>query len=249
MYKETLRSIAGIGLFPAFSLLLFIALFTLVLVHVFRMERGESDRLASLPLDEVEGPGRDELLDHEADGIREFDNALPRWWLYSLYFTILFAGVYLLNYHVLATPLFGRAGMLSEYRAEIEAAEQALAARPRGPAEAVALVALDDDVSLAKGKAIFDGPDNVCSSCHRPDLGGMVGPDLTDDLWLHGCTVQEVMRSTKTGYPLQGMTPFGTGQPLTDEQVLQVASYVLSKRGSSPVAPKPADAERDRQCR
>lgn len=62
MYKETLRSIAGIGLFPAFSLLLFIALFTLVLVHVFRMERGDSDRLASLPLDEVEGPGRDELF-------------------------------------------------------------------------------------------------------------------------------------------------------------------------------------------
>jgi molybdopterin-containing oxidoreductase family membrane subunit len=48
---------------------------------------------------------RDELLDHEADGIREFDNALPRWWLYGFYFTILLAFVYMLNYHVLATPL------------------------------------------------------------------------------------------------------------------------------------------------
>jgi len=191
---------------------------------------------------------RDELLDHEADGIREFDNALPRWWLYGFYLTIAFALVYMANYHVLPAPLFGSPGMAAEYRAEIETARAAAATRPKA-ARGVALAALTDAASLAKGKAVFDGADNVCFSCHRPDLGGMVGPNLTDEYWLHGCSVQEVATSIRSGYPMKGMLPFGTGQALTDEQVLQVASYVLSKQGTTPAAPKAIEADRDTVCR
>jgi cytochrome c oxidase cbb3-type subunit 3 len=193
-------------------------------------------------------PGRDELLDHEADGIHEFDNALPRWWLYGFYFTIAFAVVYMLNYHVLATPLFGKAGMVAEYNAEMESARAAEGAHPgRTPAATLAL--LTDTENLARGRAVFEGADNVCSSCHRPDLGGMVGPNLTDDYWLHGCSLADVVSSIRTGYPLMGMMPFGTGKPLSDDQVLQVASYILAKRGSSPAAPKPVDPERETLCR
>jgi cytochrome c oxidase cbb3-type subunit 3 len=195
------------------------------------------------------GPKRDELLDHEADGIREFDNALPRWWLYGFYFTIGFAVVYMLNYHVLPTPLFGKPGMIAEYQAEVLAAETAAAARTPTAAAPVATVALTDGASLEKGRAIFEGPDNVCSSCHRPDLGGLVGPNLTDEHWLHGCSVEEILTSIKVGYPLKGMLPFGTGKPLTDEQVLLVASYVTSKRGGAPPNPKPIEPERDKVCR
>ena len=191
---------------------------------------------------------RDELLDHEADGIHEFDNALPLWWLYGFYFTIAFAAVYMLNYHVLPTPLFGKPGMIAEYQAEVRAAELAAAARGPVAGAGLAAVALKDDASLAKGKAIFEGPDNVCSSCHRPDLGGLVGPNLTDDYWLHGCSMPEITTSVKAGYPLKGMLPFGTGKPLTDEQVVLVASYVVSKRGGSPPEPKPIDPERDKVC-
>jgi cytochrome c oxidase cbb3-type subunit 3 len=195
------------------------------------------------------GPTRDELLDHEADGIREFDNALPRWWLYGFYFTIAFAFVYMLNYHVLAKPLVGKPGMIAEYQAEVLAAEAAAGARGPAPTAAVATVALTDAASLEKGKAIFEGPDNVCSSCHRPDLGGLVGPNLTDDYWLHGCSMPEITTSIKTGYPLKGMLPFGTGKPLTDEQVLVVASYVMSRHGGAPPNPKPVEPERDKECR
>ena len=191
---------------------------------------------------------RDELLDHEADGIREFDNALPRWWLYGFYLTIAFALVYMANYHVLPAPLFGSPGMAAEYRAEIETARAAAATRPKA-ARGVALAALTDAASLAKGKAVFDGADNVCFSCHRPDLGGMVGPNLTDEYWLHGCSVQEVATSIRSGYPMKGMLPFGTGKALTDQQVLQVASYVLSKQGTTPAAPKAIEADRDTVCR
>jgi cytochrome c oxidase cbb3-type subunit 3 len=191
--------------------------------------------------------GRDELLDHDADGIHEFDNALPRWWLYGFYFTIAFAAVYMLNYHVLATPLFGRPGMVAEYDAEVAAARRADAARPAPAARAAVL--LTDAESLARGRAVFEGPDNVCASCHRPDLGGMVGPNLTDDYWLHGCSIDEVVESISRGFPLKGMMPYGTGKPLAEEQVVQVASYVLSKRGTAPPAPKPIDPERDKACR
>ena len=192
-------------------------------------------------------PTRDELLDHEADGIREFDNALPRWWLYGFYLTIVFAAVYVVNYHVLAAPLFGRPGMVAEYEAEVEAAARVTAAPAAGPA--VALVALRDEPSLAQGRSIFEGPDNVCSSCHRADLGGTIGPNLTDEYWLHGCSVQQIVTSIRTGFPMKGMMPFGTGKPLTDAQVLQVASYVMARRGSSPADPKPIDPERDVACR
>ena len=192
---------------------------------------------------------RDELLDHEADGIREFDNALPRWWLYGFYFTIILGTLYFVNYHVLATPLVGKAGMVAEYNADVEAAKAARAARGAAAGPAVALTALTDPASLAAGKAIFEGPDNVCYSCHRPDLGGMIGPNLTDDRWLHGCGIDHIVQSIKTGYPVKGMMPFGTGKALTDQQVLQVASYVLSKHGSNPPNPKPSEADRDVECK
>ena len=187
----------------------------------------------------------DRLLAHESDGIREFDNALPRWWLYGFYFTIVFAGFYMINYHVLPRPIVGQRGMVAEYQAELAAAPM-----PRAhAATAVALEVLTDPESLAQGRAIFEGKDNVCSSCHRPDLGGLIGPNLTDDRWRHGCSVGAIASSIKTGYPLQGMMPFGSGKALNDDQVLKVTSYILSRNGSSPLEPKPIDPQLDTACR
>jgi cytochrome c oxidase cbb3-type subunit 3 len=194
-----------------------------------------------------QNPNRGELLDHEADGIRELDNALPRWWLYGFYFTIAFAVVYMVNYHVLPRPLWGEKGMVAEYEAELRAAAGPPA--PIAAAGAAPLVALTDSASLERGRAIYEGPENVCSSCHRPDLGGLIGPDLTDDYWRHGCTTADIVSSIRTGYPLKGMMPFGTGKTLTDDQLLDVASYIISKRGTQPANPKPIDPSDDILCR
>jgi cytochrome c oxidase cbb3-type subunit 3 len=190
-------------------------------------------------------PTRDELLDHEADGIREFDNAMPRWWLYSFYVTIVFAAIYLVNYHLLPEPIVGRAGMAAEYQAEMAAAAGPGA---DAPAATATLVALTDDASLAKGRAIFESQTSLCASCHRPDLGGLVGPNLTDTVWLHGCTAGELAHSVSTGFPPRGMLPFGGGPKLTDEQLRQLVSYVMSKRGSKPANPKSPDPSRDKAC-
>lgn len=189
----------------------------------------------------------DELLDHEADGIRELDNDLPRWWLYGFYLTIVWGALYFVNYHVLPTPLIGAASIEAEYEAEVGAAAAARAAA-RGTGPSAALAALTDTASLAKGREIFENPNSLCFSCHRQDLGGLVGPNLTDASWLHGCSVGDVMTSIRTGYPPRGMLPFGGGTPLDETQLQQLASYVLSRRGTAPANPKPADPERDRPC-
>jgi cytochrome c oxidase cbb3-type subunit 3 len=191
---------------------------------------------------------RDELLDHEADGIREFDNDLPRWWLYGFYFTILFAALYLVNYHVLSTPFWGERTVAAEWEAEMAAAAAAQPPKP-APAAGAAVVALTDADSLAKGKVLFESQTNPCAACHRADLGGLVGPDLTDAFWLHGCTPAAIAQTIRTGFPTRGMLAYGGGPAMSEEQVQQLTSYILSKRGSNPPGAKPKDAERDVECK
>jgi len=190
---------------------------------------------------------KDELLGHEYDGIREFDNALPRWWLYGFYFTIAFSIVYVVNYHVLPTPWWGRAGQVAEYDAEVRDAQQLAAARPAAPGAAVALVALTDPTSLKRGQEIFEG-DHLCHACHRKDLGGLVGPNLSDALWIHGCTPSDLVKNIASGFAPQGMLPYGSGSRLSDDDLLLVASYILSKQGSNPAAPRAVDPAREKAC-
>lgn len=189
---------------------------------------------------------KDELLSHECDGIREFDNALPKWWLYGFYFTIAFGIVYAINYHALPTPLWGRPGMIAEYQAEVDEANRFAASRPKAAGPAT-LVALTDPESLQKGQAIFEGA-SLCHACHRKDLGGMVGPNLTDNLWVHGCSPTEMVKNVTTGFPPLGMLPYGSGQKLTDEQLLQVVSYIISKQGTNPVNPRAVNPDREKAC-
>lgn len=194
----------------------------------------------------MKDPLNNRLLSHEADGIREFDNALPRWWLYGFYFTIAFAAAYLVNYHVLSTPLVGRKTIAADYAAEMDAAAKLAAARPGGAGGTH--TALTDAASLAAGEAIFMGQRNLCHTCHRKDLGGLIGPNLTDDMWLHGCSVDEMMTNVTTGFPPKGMLPFGSTQRLTEQELQQVISFVISRKGSNPNNPKPVDPERDTNC-
>jgi cytochrome c oxidase cbb3-type subunit 3 len=192
---------------------------------------------------------RDELLDHAADGIQEFDNDLPRWWLYGFYFTILLAAAYWVNFHVLPEPLVGEPTVVAEYEADVRRAGPRPSAPAPAPAGGAAVVAaLTSEADLAKGRAIYESETHPCSACHRPDLGGLVGPNLTDDRWLHGCAIGDLVRSIQTGYPTLGMLPYGGGPPLTDEQLLQLASYVASRAGTTPPGPKASDPARDKPC-
>lgn len=193
----------------------------------------------------------EKLLEHEADGIRELDNNLPRWWLYGFYFTIVMSGLYMYYFHVYSGPdwnilWYGPRTSQDEYAAQVKEAELMMANAPKAKKEPMVL--LTDAESLAKGSEIFHGTNNLCYTCHREDLGGQVGPNLTDDHWINGCSLEEIAQSITTGFPEKGMLPYGSGNKLSDRELMQVASYVISQRGSNPPDPKPIEEGREVLC-
>lgn len=176
---------------------------------------------------------------HEIDGIQEYDNRLPNWWLYTLYGTILFAAVYWFHYHI---ARFGE-GPEAIYKAEMEkvAAEQAarLKNAPTMTAEALATL-VKDKGTVEQGKQVFAA---TCASCHRNDGGGVVGPNLTDEYWLHGGANEKVFKTVKEGFADKGMPAWGP--VLGPDKTAAVTAYVLSIRGTNVAGGKAPQGERE----
>lgn len=173
------------------------------------------------------------LLDHEADGIHELDNKLPRWWVWLFYCTIFFAVVYMLYYHV-----FGAGDLMAaEYMKEMKAGE-AIKATSLAKFESgmAALEPSKDPEVLAKGKQTFA---RLCAPCHRLDGGGLVGPNLTDDYWIHGDKFSDNLKTIWNGVPEKGMVTWKT--MLKPQEILEVASYIYTLRGTHPPNPKPPE--------
>jgi len=178
------------------------------------------------------------LLDHEADGIRELDNKLPRWWVWLFYLTITFAVVYMSYYHVFAKgDLATKGQMLTEYQAEMTVGA-ALKAAAMGKFEATitSLQPSKDPDVLARGKQTFL---TLCAPCHRKDGGGLVGPNLCDDYWIHGSNFADNVTTIWNGVPAKGMITWKN--TLRPNQVFDVASYIYTLRGTHPPNPKPPE--------
>jgi cytochrome c oxidase cbb3-type subunit III len=175
------------------------------------------------------------LLDHDYDGIKELDNHLPPWWTGLFYFTIIFSVIYLLVYHVIKpewAPLQDEAYALEMRRFEEQRAQMANFIDERN----VELTLLTED--LENGRNIYL---NNCAACHRPDGGGSIGPNLADDYWIHGNSIQDVFRIIKYGV---------TGKMLPHESMLSgkdmrdVASYVLNHLvGTDPENPRAPEGD------
>jgi cytochrome c oxidase cbb3-type subunit 3 len=156
------------------------------------------------------------LLDHEYDGIQELDNNLPPWWVWLMWGTIIFAVVYLFNYHIFkVSPL-----QLEEYKAEVELAESLK--DPNAVTELTAVL-LTSESDLNAGKTVFG---KFCIACHKEDGRGEIGPNLTDEYWIHGNNIKDLFKIVKYGSPNGKMTPHGN--LLTPLQIQQVTSFVLS---------------------
>src|SRR5438105_12389901 len=114
------------------------------------------------------------LMEHEADGIRELDNKLPRWWVWLFWGTIFFGVVYMAYYHV-----FGAGDLMAaEYRHEMRKGEGIKsAAMSKFESDLSKIEPAKDPATLDNGKQVFL---RLCAPCHRPDGGGLVGPNLTD---------------------------------------------------------------------
>jgi cytochrome c oxidase cbb3-type subunit 3 len=173
------------------------------------------------------------LLDHEVDGIRELDNKLPRWWVWLFFFTIIFAAVYLVYYHVLGAGDL----MLAEYQKEMKAGDALKgAAMARFETDIATLQPSKDPEVLARGKKTFL---TLCAPCHRADGGGLVGPNLTDEYWIHGDKFSDNVKTIWNGVPEKGMITWKN--TLKPKEVYEVASYIYTLRGTHPPNPKPPE--------
>ncbi|TXK33274.1 c-type cytochrome [Pontibacter qinzhouensis] len=172
---------------------------------------------------------------HDFDGIQEYDNDLPPWWKTMFYVTIVFAVGYMLHFHVLKTGAL----QAQEYEMEMEQAALFAALHADDPNAVTNYTVLTDQAALEAGKTIYG---QNCAACHGPEGQGTVGPNLTDEYWLHGGDVNDVFKTVKYGVPSKGMVPW-QGK-LTKDQLLEVSSYILSLQGSNPANPKEPQGEK-----
>ena len=173
------------------------------------------------------------LLEHEADGIRELDNNLPRWWVWLFNLSIAFAVCYMGYYHVFHLGDLQAAQYVKESRlGDAEKARKLKEFEDLLPT----LRPLTDPNILVQGKGIFL---HNCAPCHRADGGGLVGPNLCDDHWIHGSNFVDHLRVIVNGVPGKGMLTWrGVLKPA---EIHAVASYVYSLYGSNPPHPKPPE--------
>lgn len=178
------------------------------------------------------------LTVHVYDGIRELDNNLPPWWKYMFYATIVFSCVYLYYYHI------GNSGKLQmqEYQEEMTLGEKQKEEYLKKTASSIDennVKLLADAATLEKGKTIFT---QNCAACHGRAGEGGVGPNLTDEYWLHGGGVKNIFKTIKYGVPDKGMISWKS--QLSPTNIQEVASYIVSLKGSNPPNAKAAQGDK-----
>lgn len=180
--------------------------------------------------------GEPKLLAHSYDGIQEFDNPLPGWWKFLFVAGFVFMPIYVAIYHNgTSTPV------ADEYRAD--AAELATIKAKRALGEKVSnesLAALKGDptaMNAAKETYILK-----CAMCHGPEGQGTIGPNLTDEYWLHGGQLVEIYATIDKGVPAKGMIAWG-GQ-FQPAELRGMAAYVETLVGTNPKNPKAPQGEK-----
>ncbi len=171
-------------------------------------------------------------LGHDYDGIRELDNRLPPWWLYGFYLCIIFAVVYLYRFHVAhSAPLSKEEYTISMN--EAAAAKEEYLKKAANKVDETNVTYLTDAASLDAGKKIFT---TICMACHLADGGGSVGPNLTDQYWIHGGGIKDIFKTIKYGWPEKGMKSWK--DDYSPVQIAQLASFVKSLQGTKPAKAK-----------
>ncbi|HEU4859772.1 MAG TPA: cbb3-type cytochrome c oxidase N-terminal domain-containing protein [Chitinophagaceae bacterium] len=174
----------------------------------------------------------DVLLDHDYDGIKELDNALPPWWKWGFYFTIIVAVIYMFRFHVIKTG----PTPLEEYDKEMRIAAAKMEEFRKNNKETFdeKTVTLADEKGIAEGRKIFSG---TCLPCHGGNgEGNAVGPNLTDKYWLHGGSLGDVFKTITVGVPDKGMQAWG--RTFSPADIRNISSFILSLQGSNPANAK-----------
>lgn len=177
---------------------------------------------------------KDRLLEHQYDGIQEYDNPMPRWWVISFWATIVFSVVYALNLGDIGSG----EGRIAEYEADMVAWRAAHPDEVQRLGAAELLAAADDPGTVAEGREIFA---RNCAACHAADGGGGIGPNLADGHWIHGGQIDDLGRVITEGVLAKGMPEWG--RILTPREVTAVTAYVWQLAGTTPAAPKDPEGD------
>ncbi len=144
----------------------------------------------------------DQLLDHDYDGIRELDNPLPSWWLWSFLFSIMFSALYGIHYHLGGGGL-SSSSELDMKMAAIQKVRDRAARNRKELSEEEYQVLLQSEETRAQGKAVYN---QSCAACHGAQGEGLIGPNLTDAQWIHGGgTMREIAAVIRGGVVEKGM--------------------------------------------
>ena len=176
----------------------------------------------------------DIMFHHDFDGIKELDNKVPPWFNALFIGTVLFAAIYLLNYHVFGTGKLMIDEYLDDIRAANEKREELIKTGALINENNVTL--LTDNASLQNGKNTFMVN---CVPCHGQDGGGTVGPNLTDKYWIHGGGIKNVFKTVTNGVPVKGMISWKT--LLNPKKIQEVSAYILTLEGTNPPTGKPPE--------
>ena len=167
----------------------------------------------------------DRLLDHDFDGIQEFDNRLPNWWLWILWGSIVFAVAYWLVFHtygVMDLPV-------AHYEKVMEDSNAFLAdSEARGLTEVDLVAMTQDPAKLAEGQELWR---QYCVVCHKETGEGLVGPNMTDAYWIHGGSALDIHNTVVRGVVEKGMAAWG--QQLGPDRTDAVVAWVLTLRDTN----------------
>ncbi|PIQ62523.1 MAG: nitrogen fixation protein FixP [Bacteroidetes bacterium CG12_big_fil_rev_8_21_14_0_65_60_17] len=171
---------------------------------------------------------------HNYDGIEEYDNPMPGWWVWLFWICVAFAPLYVLGMHVFdIIPTY-------EERLEAEQAELAelrTAWEAQNPTFEISNSAIAEFVGIEEailaGEALFSAN---CAVCHGNNGEGLIGPNLTDSYWIHGNENVDIFNVITDGVLDKGMTPWGN--VLSPEERSQLVAYIRSIKGSDPEGAK-----------
>ena len=166
------------------------------------------------------------LLDHNYDGIQEVDNHLPRWWVALFNYCILFAILYF-AYYELGPGVSLNTSFDNELRLNLET--QSREPKNEGLDEKELAAAFKDPSRKEKGLIIFKAK---CVACHGEQGQGNIGPNLTDDYWIHGGTLSDIAKTVSVGVLDKGMPPWQS--VLTKDELTAVIIFVKTLKGTNP---------------
>lgn len=171
------------------------------------------------------------LKPHSYDGIQEYDQPLPRWWLFTLYGAVIFSAIYWL--------------ML-----DIKNYEGGLHVKAEAKLEAIETLRLANLIDVTKNDYFWELHDNPviveageatyqtnCIPCHGPDLKGGIGFNLVDALWVHGAAPKSIYNTIHNGVPEKGMQAWGN--LLGQKKITELVAFIISKNGRESIEASP----------